>query len=92
MERAEDSFHQSLTIAHRQGALSPELRTTSLARLLRDQGRPADLLALLQQVYDGFNGGSTRPTSKRQKPSRRPPIVGVVASTPYERIHARPSE
>jgi predicted ATPase len=35
-----------------------ELRAaTSLARLLRDQGRPADALAVLQPVYDRFTEG-----------------------------------
>src|SRR6266851_9786027 len=39
---AEDHFRQALDRARRQGALSWELRAaTSLARLLRDQGRPA---------------------------------------------------
>ena len=55
---AEDHFHRSLDLAHRQGALSWELRAaTSLARLLRDQGRPADAMMLLQLVYDGFTEG-----------------------------------
>jgi predicted ATPase len=45
-------------LARRQGALSWELRSaTSLARLLRDQGRSAEALALLQPVYDGFTEG-----------------------------------
>jgi predicted ATPase/DNA-binding winged helix-turn-helix (wHTH) protein len=52
---AEDHFRQALDWARRQGALSWELRAAmSLARLLRDQGRPADALALLQPVYDRF--------------------------------------
>jgi predicted ATPase len=52
---AEDHFRQGLDWAHRQGALSWELRAaTSLARLLRDQGRSADATALLQPVYDRF--------------------------------------
>ena len=39
----ENRFARSLDVARQQGALSWELRTaTSLARLLRDQGRPAD--------------------------------------------------
>jgi hypothetical protein len=55
---AEDHFRQALDWARRQGALSWELRTaTSLARLLRDQGRPADAMALLQPVYDRFTEG-----------------------------------
>jgi predicted ATPase/DNA-binding winged helix-turn-helix (wHTH) protein len=55
---AEDHFLQALDWARRQGALSWELRaTTSLARLLCNQGRPADALALLQPVYDQFTEG-----------------------------------
>jgi predicted ATPase len=55
---AEDHFRQALDWAHRQGALSWELRAaTSFARLLRDQGGPADAMALLQPVYDRFTEG-----------------------------------
>jgi predicted ATPase/DNA-binding winged helix-turn-helix (wHTH) protein len=55
---AEDNFRQALEWARRQGALSWELRAAmSLARLLRDQGRPADAMALLQPVYDRFTEG-----------------------------------
>jgi predicted ATPase len=55
---AEDHFRQALDWARRQGALSWELRAaTSLAQLLRDQGRAADALALLQPVYDRFSEG-----------------------------------
>jgi predicted ATPase len=55
---AEDHFRQALDWARRQGALSFELRAaTSLARLLRDQGHPADALGLLQPVYDRFTEG-----------------------------------
>jgi predicted ATPase len=44
--------------ARRQGALSWELRAaTSLAQLRRDQGRPAEGIALLQPVYDRFTQG-----------------------------------
>jgi hypothetical protein len=57
-ERAEDLFRQSLDAARRQGALSWELRAaTSLARLLHDQGRPADAIVCLQPVYDRFTEG-----------------------------------
>jgi predicted ATPase len=56
--RAEDHFRRSLDQAHRQGALSWELRAAaSLARVLRDQGRTAEALALLQPVYDRFTEG-----------------------------------
>ncbi len=55
---AEDHFRQALDWARRQGALSWELRAaTSFARLLRDQDRSADGLALLQPVYDRFTEG-----------------------------------
>ena len=44
----EDHFRQALDWARRQGALSSELpAAASLARLLRDQGRSADAVALL---------------------------------------------
>jgi predicted ATPase/DNA-binding winged helix-turn-helix (wHTH) protein len=55
---AEDFFRQALDWARRQGALSWELRTAaSLARLLRDQGRSEEALALLQPVYGRFTEG-----------------------------------
>jgi hypothetical protein len=55
---AKDHFEQALAWARRQGALSWELRAaTSFARLLRDQGRPADAAAELQPVYDRFIEG-----------------------------------
>jgi predicted ATPase/DNA-binding winged helix-turn-helix (wHTH) protein len=54
----EDHFRQSLDWARRQGALSWELRTAiSFARLLRDLGRSADAVALLQPVYARFTEG-----------------------------------
>jgi predicted ATPase/DNA-binding winged helix-turn-helix (wHTH) protein len=55
---AADLFHRAADLAHRQGALSLELRAAiSLARLLRDQGRSVDALALLRPVYDRFTEG-----------------------------------
>ena len=55
---AEEHFRQALDWARRQGALSWELRAaTSLARLLRDQDRAIDVLALLQPVYNRFTEG-----------------------------------
>jgi predicted ATPase len=55
---AEDYFQRALDWARRQGALSWELRGAArLARLLRDQGRFAEALALLQPVYDRFTEG-----------------------------------
>ena len=53
-----DHFTQALELAHRQGALSWELRcATSLARLLSGQGRSADATALVRSVYDRFTEG-----------------------------------
>jgi predicted ATPase/DNA-binding winged helix-turn-helix (wHTH) protein len=55
---AADLYMRALDWAHRQGALSWELRAAaSLARLWRDQGRSADAAALLQPVYDRFTEG-----------------------------------
>jgi len=51
-------FQEALAIAKSQDALFWELRAaTSVARLRRDQGRPADATALLQPVYDRFTEG-----------------------------------
>ena len=62
---AEGHFRQALDWARRQGALSWELRAaTSLARLLSDQGRSADAIALLQPVYDRFTEGFGTPDLK----------------------------
>jgi predicted ATPase len=55
---AEGHFRASIGTAQAQGALSWELRAaTSLARLLRDQGRSADAIACLQPIYDRFTEG-----------------------------------
>jgi tetratricopeptide (TPR) repeat protein len=55
---AEDHFRQALDLARPQGALSWELRAaTSLARLLRNRGRPADAITCLQPIYDRFTEG-----------------------------------
>jgi predicted ATPase len=55
---AEDIFRQALDEARRQETLSWALRAaTSLARLLRDRGRPADAIPCLQPVYDRFTEG-----------------------------------
>jgi predicted ATPase len=55
---AKDYFQRAIDWAHRQVALSWELRAvTSLGRLRRDQGRSAEALALLQPVYDRFTEG-----------------------------------
>jgi predicted ATPase len=55
---AEDLFRQAIESAVQQTASSWELRAaTSLARLLRDRGRPAEAIACLQPVYDRFTEG-----------------------------------
>jgi predicted ATPase len=57
-ETAEDLFRRALDGARRQGTLSWELRAaTSLARLLRNQGRPVDATVRLQPIYDRFTEG-----------------------------------
>jgi predicted ATPase len=54
----EDCFTRSLACARRQGALSWELRAaTSLARLWKQGGRPADAEALLRPIYARFTEG-----------------------------------
>jgi len=56
--KAEDSFREALDWARRQGALSWELRAaTSLARLLRDQHRCAEAIAVIKPVYNQFTEG-----------------------------------
>jgi predicted ATPase len=55
---AEDLFLQALDWAHRQGALSWELRAaTSLARLRLQQDRTAEARGFLTPVYDRFTEG-----------------------------------
>jgi predicted ATPase len=58
VETIEDLFRQALDESRRQEALSWQLRAaTSLARLLRDQGRRADAIACLRPIYDRFTEG-----------------------------------
>jgi predicted ATPase len=65
---AEDHFQQALDWARWQGALSWELRAaTSLAWLLRDQGRPTEAMALLQPVYERFSEGFDTADLKKAK-------------------------
>jgi hypothetical protein len=57
-ETAKDFVRQVLDEAHRQGALSWELRAAaSVARLLRKQGHSDDAVAVLQPIYDRFTEG-----------------------------------
>ena len=59
---AEALLRQSLVLAQEQGALSWQLRTaTSLARLLRNQGRLADAIACLKPVFGRFTEGFGTP-------------------------------
>jgi class 3 adenylate cyclase/tetratricopeptide (TPR) repeat protein len=58
VEEAEGLFGQSLEIARRQEARLFELRAaTSLARLLRDQGKRAEARAVLAPIYEWFTEG-----------------------------------
>ncbi|MEA2727005.1 MAG: hypothetical protein QOF70_1480, partial [Acetobacteraceae bacterium] len=58
VETSEALFRQALDEARRHGALSWELRAaTSLARLLRGQGRSANAIACLQPIYNRFTEG-----------------------------------
>jgi len=51
-------LRQALDGARKHGALSWELHAaTSLARLLRNQGRPADAALRLQPIFDRFTEG-----------------------------------
>jgi len=55
---AEDHYQRALGWAHRQGALSWELRAaTSFARLLREQNRSTEAIALLAPIYNRFTEG-----------------------------------
>jgi predicted ATPase/DNA-binding winged helix-turn-helix (wHTH) protein len=55
---AYDHMRQALDCARQQGALSWELRAaTSAARLLRDQDRRGDAVAILEPVYGKFTEG-----------------------------------
>ena len=57
-EAVEDVLRRALDGARDHGTLSWELRAaTSLAHVLRDQGRPADAAACLQPIYDRFTEG-----------------------------------
>jgi predicted ATPase len=65
---AESRFRKALDWAHRQGALSWELRAaTSLARLWRTEARNGEALELLASVYDRFTEGFTTADLKAAK-------------------------
>jgi predicted ATPase len=58
LAEAQTSFERSIEIARKQGAKSLELRaTTSLARLLAEQGRHGDACAMLTTIYNWFTEG-----------------------------------
>ena len=62
---AEDHYQQALGWARRQRALSWELRAaTSLARLLREQHRSTEAIALLAPIYNRFTEGFDIPDLK----------------------------
>jgi predicted ATPase len=63
--QAEASFLKAIDIARQQSAKTWELRAaTSLARLWRDVGRPAEAHDALAQVYGWFTEGSDLPDLK----------------------------
>jgi class 3 adenylate cyclase/predicted ATPase len=67
-EAAEEMYRKALGIAEEQGAKLWELRAAvSLARLRRDQGRPAEARDLLAPVYGWFTEGFGTPDLKEAK-------------------------
>jgi predicted ATPase len=67
-EAAEELYRKALSIAREQGPKLWELRATvSLARLRRDQGRPAEARDLLAPVYGWFTEGFGTPDLKDAK-------------------------
>ena len=67
-EAAEELYRKALSIAREQEAKLWELRAAaSLARLRRDQGRPAEARDLLAPVYGWFTEGFDTPDLKEAK-------------------------
>ncbi len=67
-EAAEELYRKALNIAEEQEAKLWELRAAaSLARLRRDQGRPAEARDLLAPVYGWFTEGFDTPDLKEAK-------------------------
>jgi class 3 adenylate cyclase/tetratricopeptide (TPR) repeat protein len=65
---AERSYRQAIAVADRQSAKLFQLRaSTSLARLLRDQGKPPEARDLLAPIYDWFTEGFDAPDLKEAK-------------------------
>ena len=55
---ARQCFRQAIDVARKQSAKSWELRaTTSLARLLKEQGDRDEPLSMLSEIYDWFSEG-----------------------------------
>ena len=66
--KAEPCFRTAIEIARRQSARSPELRaTTSLARLLNEQGRRDEARTMLAEIYGWFTEGFDTPDLKDAK-------------------------
>jgi predicted ATPase len=58
LAKAQTSFERAIEIARKQGAKSLELRaTTSLTRLLAEQGRHGEACAMLSAIYNWFTEG-----------------------------------
>ncbi len=67
-DAAEELYRKALSIAQEQEAKLWELRAAvSLARLRRDQGRPAEACDFLTPVYDWFTEGFDTPDLKEAK-------------------------
>jgi predicted ATPase len=67
-EAAEELYRKALSIAKEQGAKLWELRAAvSLARLRRDQRRPAEARDLLAPIYGWFTEGFATPDLKEAK-------------------------
>jgi predicted ATPase len=65
---AEQRYRQAIAVAERQSAMLPQLRaSTSLARLRRDQGKPAEAYDLLAPTYGWFTEGLDTPVLKEAK-------------------------
>jgi class 3 adenylate cyclase/predicted ATPase len=68
LAKAEVSYCKAVAVAQEQGARGFELRAAvSLARLRRDQGRPAEARDLLARVYSWFTEGFDTPDLKEAK-------------------------
>jgi predicted ATPase/class 3 adenylate cyclase len=68
LDEASTAFQRAVQIARRQSAKAWELRAaTSLARLWRDQGKPADARELVAPVYAWFTEGFETPDFSRAK-------------------------